>query len=40
VRETFGSTKEEVVGTGENYVMRSVIVFISHEILVHDIKED
>jgi len=26
--------------TGENYVVRSVIVFISHEILVHHIKED
>jgi hypothetical protein len=33
LRKIFGPNREEVTGTGGNYVMRSFMVFTPHQIL-------
>jgi hypothetical protein len=33
LRVIFGSKRDEVTGSGENYVMRSLLVYTDHQIL-------
>jgi hypothetical protein len=33
LRVIFGSMRDEVTGNGENYIMRSLLVYTGHQIL-------